>query len=343
MEVRLETRVRAHDGGGATLSRIPAAVVDSLRLAWTAVESRQERQPFLAISLTDPPFLPLAVGTLAQLRGVPWFEWSMDVYPEAFAALNHPLGKIAAWLLKGWRRWVRPTGLICLGPAQAEWLCRQRGFSGPVFLLPAGILAATPKAVSKDQEVRVVYAGNLGPLHPVSALIRLVQHSAVRFPRLRWVLAVTGSQAGSLRAALAHYPAVIWAETPLSWSTLAEMEIHCAGLRLAATHLCVPSKAVSALSLGRPLLWLGAAESDIWSWATGGPEPAGWRIDLSGEDGFSLAEADACLEAMLDPAVRERRTYAAHCQGEHLRSLAEEQRQALALWLTDSLFSGMAR
>ena len=38
------------------------------------------------ITLTDPPLLNYWVARLCRRRRIPWIYWSMDLYPEAFAA-----------------------------------------------------------------------------------------------------------------------------------------------------------------------------------------------------------------------------------------------------------------
>jgi len=55
---------------------------------------------------------------------------------------------------------------------------------------------------------------------------------------------------------------------------LATIDIHVVSLNDKWTHICVPSKAISAIQKGRPVLFLGSDRSDTWQLIN----EAGWRL-----------------------------------------------------------------
>ena len=60
----------------------------------------------------------------------------------------------------------------------------------------------------------------------------------------------------------------------LAESDLSSIDIHIVSLKKDWTHVCVPSKAISAVQSGNVILFIGEEESDTWQYLQG----AGWRI-----------------------------------------------------------------
>ncbi|MFN3311823.1 MAG: hypothetical protein ACK40R_08995, partial [Thermomonas sp.] len=89
------------------------------------------------------------------------------------------------------------------------------------------------------------------------------------------------------------------------------------------------SKAITALCLGRPILFFGSAESDAWGWAAGG----GWLVEEKPDGGWDAAAQAAALAEIGDPAALARRTALAQQAGEALRQAEAAGVAALAGWL----------
>lgn len=279
------TRLTSLQGSLGRVARPLATLHDGWRMAREAAASGAQ----VVISLTDPPMLGHWLSFMLHPDQF-WIEWSMDLFPEAlWAAAGRSPGR---WPPLPGRT---PDLRLCLGPGQADFLTGRRGRASPHLILPAGIADPPSTAVTVgDGPLRLVYAGNMGRAHPVEGLIALAR--ALDPSRHRWTVHAHGAGANRFRTAAAGLSAVEWSPAPLSREGLMAADVHVAGLSPRWTHVSVPSKAVSALCLGKPLLFLGSAESDAWRWAgEGGGGGAGWRLPADGDG------ATAVLAALTDP------------------------------------------
>lgn len=321
-------RVPGSEGTGG-LARLKASLLDGRRLARAAGGWAD-----IVVSLTDPPLLSLWLGAARLRRRFRWAEWAMDLYPEAFAAagLAHADGP-ALKALRLLQRFCRPDLWLALGAQQRDAIrAWRRAPATPAWLLPCGIVPAPgplgpPPAWKAAAGGRVVlaYAGNVGEAHGAEALARLV---AMADPeRFAFVLALYGAHAAPLRARLAGLPHVTLAQR-LGHDELRHADVHIASLRPEWSHVCVPSKAVTSLCLGRPVLFMGAPESDIWHLAHG----AGWCVAArpgGDADPEGLARA---LAEIADPGTLARRTATAHLRAEALRRLETDSLARLVAW-----------
>lgn len=328
LDLRLTGTGRAYAGGGAMgenrlWRRGLAALTDGRRLAQAAAVGDA------VLSLTDPPFL---ARHLAQcLRpGQRWAEWMMDLYPSAI------------WAAFGWRPWRplralpwlarrRPDLRLYLGPGQAAFVSAGEGRSIPHLILPAGVRDPSPAPLAppgQGEPIRLVYAGNQGRAHWPDALPLLA--AAADPARFHLTVAAHGVGAARLRERLAAFPHVTWREHPLGETALDAAHVHIASLQGHWTHICAPSRAVSALCRGRPLLFFGAAASDAWGWANGG----GWRLDPVAAT--AARDLPGVLAAIADPARLAAATRQAQQAGDRLRAVEKAAVDALAAWLSDA-------
>jgi hypothetical protein len=322
--IRIE-RIPSLYHGRALPGRLAASLLEGWWLA-----RRAARAADLVISLTDPPLLPAWVGAACQRRHRRWIEWSMDLYPEFFAAA----GLLSATgrpyrRLETWSRRHPPDLLLCLGPGQ-----RQRRPPGiPSLVLPVGLPAedtagAALRTGGAADRLTLGYAGTVGDGHGVAALAALAE--ALDPARFRLVLAVRGGRAEELRRRLGERPGIEW-RARLSWAELAALEVHVVSLAPAATGLCVPSKAVTAIGLGRPLLFLGDPGSDTWQ--TLGA--AGWLVPWTTEAVPHRPALEQALAELADPGPRARRADAALALAERLRAERTETLRHLAARIAD--------
>ena len=308
----------------------PARLAASLLEGW-ALARRAAREADLVISLTDPPLLSLWVGPACRSRGRRWIEWTLDRFPEFFAAAGlvgeaHPLYRLLVSRDAG----LRPDAVIGLGTEQLRHLAVRRGALPPAVILPVGLTLPapdTPPPSDPNQPLTLVYAGNLGEAHNPAALAAIVGRADPA--RFRFAFAVSGRHAAGLRRQLAGHPAVDWHER-LATGELAAAAAHLVSLSGRATHLSVPSKAQTAVCLGRPFLFFGAAEADSWRELG----DAGWLVPEDGDGNFPAAAIDVALTALADPAERERRAAAARALSATLRRRRAEGVAALAAIIT---------
>jgi hypothetical protein len=318
-------RLRSWQCNGPAL-RLPATLHDGQRMAQQAIAAD------VVLSCSDPPLLGHWLSRSLP-RSTRWVEWCMDRYPEALAAAaGLPCPPLWSGRL--------PDLRLCLGPGQAAWLAgRDRRAVAPL-LLPAGVVAApsTPPPSRQDERLTLIYAGNLGRAHEWQALTMLAQ--AIDPARCRLIVAAHGVGAVAARRHLAGMAAVDWCDDPVDDDTLNRADVHVASLKPGWTHVCVPSKAVSALCRGRPLLFFGDGASDGWKWAEGSRakgagQAAGWRVAL---DPAGLPDPMGLLMAlavMAEPDYLAAATAAAQAAGDRLRAVETTSIDALAAWLAE--------
>jgi hypothetical protein len=221
----------------------------------------------VVISMTDPPLLGYWIGRKVKRsnRTVGWIEWTMDLYPEAFAAAgivstSNPAYRYFARALS----LSKPDAFVCLGPKQAEEVGRLRGQAGRLFTLPCGVVATgvseqIPAWRVGEKKIILAYGGNLGEAHSVPFLVDLVESADPEIFRFRF--AVYGKHAESLKARLSQNPAVDWVDK-LTAIDLVHCDVHLASLLPRWASVCVPSKAVTSVCHGRPLIFAGSKDMD---------------------------------------------------------------------------------
>ncbi|MBI1320955.1 MAG: hypothetical protein GC168_18670 [Candidatus Hydrogenedens sp.] len=309
--------------GKASLPRLAASLFEGRALARRATKDCD-----LVIALTDPPLLPLWVGAAVRRYRRRWIEWTMDLYP-AFLVAAGVVGASQPFYrhLDRQARRLRPNYMICLGVGQRHWLENHRGVEVPTTLLPSGICPVPPRRAEENPgRLTIVCAGNYGAAHPVRALVELIERADPA--RFYFVLALHGSRSADLRRRLDGHPAVEWRER-LSPEDLAAAAAHFVCLAGAATHLCVPSKAVTAVCLGRPFLFAGSPEGDSWQRLG----PAGWLIPERPDGSYRAADIDAALAGLADPEERAAKAAAARFLAARLNETQASAFETIAAWI----------
>lgn len=323
---------RFYAGAGAKdessfLRRIAASWRDGGRLAAAAAGHG------VVVSLTDPPFLAFRLARRLGVETV-WIEWTMDLYPQALAAALG-LSSRRALLPAGRRRLRsrRPDLRLCLGAGQAAFLAAGELAPVPHLILPAGVCEAPQRPLappsSPQEPVRLVYAGNLGRAHWADALPLLARFCDPA--RFRLTVAAYGQRAAAARRATEGFSHVEWRDGPLTEAELNAAHAHIVSLKENWTHVSVPSKAVSALCRGRPVLFFGSAQSDAWGWAEG----AGLLIEPRLQ--AAAAALPYAMARLAEPSQLAALTERAVKAGERLRRAEALAADELAVRLADGL------
>lgn len=214
--------------------------------------------------------------------------WSMDVYPElAFrlGALRERslLGRLISRLSRLTYRWSEIV--VALGPTMARKLevaLASPGLAGPpsnITVIPnwADGEAIRPRPVERhplrkewgwENRFVVLYSGNLGLAHEFETVLR----AADRLREGRSILFAfvgAGPRLSEVRRRSGELglPNVEF-RPPLPRARLSELltagDLHLATLRPEVVGLLVPSKIYGILSSGRPVLYVGPAEGEIF-------------------------------------------------------------------------------
>ena len=220
----------------------------------------------LKVVLTDPSLINIWAVLFRPLYRSKLAFWTMDLYPEAFvwAGLvfrHHPVYRIISSFVY---RHV-PDFLITLGEQQYRYLCRQynRSFI-PHIVLPCGICqrenAIEPfwRKAHRDKII-FCYAGNIGEAHNDVFLLELIRQLDPEKHLI--LLRLYGAKARRVLDNISVFESVIILDY-IAPADMQYIDICVASLLPAWNHVCVPSKVVSAICSGLPVLYNADKESE---------------------------------------------------------------------------------
>ena len=280
-----------------------------LRLLSTFVESylliraARSTKPDHVIVMTDPPFLQFWAPSLLSGK-CPWTLWSMDLYPDAFVSskLVKP-SNLLYRILKHWTYRKAPDSLIALGPLQDKYL--RTAYQHPIettAVVPCGVYAKAKQAFvepawKKENAGKILlgYCGNLGEAHSVEFLKQVINHFDPK--RFHLVLSVYGVKAHEILKHAETKSDGITIVSRVEREQLSFIDLHLVSLKKNWSHVCVPSKAVSAICSGSPILLYGTPECDNWKLLGFG----GWLIRQSS----SKKEVSQAVSTFLNSIDRE--------------------------------------
>jgi colanic acid biosynthesis glycosyl transferase WcaI len=240
---------------------------------------RVER-PDVIISLTTPPMIALAGAAAARLRGAKALLWNMDVYPDLLYALGalrrgsmagRTLGFLASLTLRS------QDAVVALGDSMAARL-RTAGarrvevvhnWSDEDAIVPIrGSESRLRQEWGWGDRFVVLYSGNLGLAHEfdtvLSAADRLRDDPTILFafvgagPRLEYV------ERRRDELQLPNIDIRRPVTRDLLAQNLAAGDVHLITLLSAVPGLVVPSKIYGILAAGRPTLYVGPAEGEVF-------------------------------------------------------------------------------
>lgn len=243
--------------------RLVGNLVDGFRLIVYSLALPRHQ---LKVVLTDPSLINVWAILFRPFFRSKLVFWTMDLYPEAFASAglvscNHPVFRIISSFVYHHV----PDFLITLGEQQYRYLCRQYKQSFiPHIVLPCGICpkeeAAEPlwRKANRDKII-FCYAGNIGEAHNDVFLLELIRQLDLKKHLI--LLRLYGAKAQRVLKVARTFESVL----VLDYITPAEMQyvdICVASLLPAWNHVCVPSKVVSAICRGIPVLYNANNESE---------------------------------------------------------------------------------
>lgn len=242
--------------------RILAGLWDGFMLIRKAM--RVGRGPLLI--MTSPPMLPFWASLLLHKRT--YWLWAMDLFPEGFMAEGKvsPQNPVYRWIIRQTYRHA-PRRLIALGPEQARHLMAQYNQPVPTIILPCGVLMHQPHDPNRpdwradDGMIYLGYAGNVGQAHSAEFLKSVILH--LDPTRFRLVLALYGAKADEIWTVSAGRTGIIRLPT-IPRSQLGYLDVQLVSLLPEWTHIAVPSKAMSAVGAGSPILFCGDPNSDSY-------------------------------------------------------------------------------
>ena len=220
----------------------------------------------MKIVLTDPSLINVWAILFRPFFRSQLAFWTMDLYPEAFVSAGlvsckNPIYRMITSLVYHHV----PDFLITLGEQQYRYLCRQYNKSSiPHIVLPCGICSIERADIPfwrKNNQDKIVfcYAGNIGEAHNDVFLLELIRQ--LNPEKHLFLLRLYGAKAQQILKEASMSKSVI----VLDYITPAELQfvdICVASLLPSWNHVCVPSKVVSAICSGIPVLYNANEESE---------------------------------------------------------------------------------
>ncbi|MGE9293635.1 MAG: hypothetical protein ACQKBW_08485, partial [Puniceicoccales bacterium] len=280
-----------------------------LRLLSSMMEGRQlarkaaSLQHGPVICMTDPPLLNFWMGRQARRRKLPWIYWSMDLYPEAFVAAG--LVKADNPVYRFIKKSVHacpPSHLLALGKAQGQHIQSYYGSPPAASVLPCGIVhtggsPTPPPWAQADGKIILGYVGNLGEAHSDAFVEAALKHFDPE--RYRFILAASGSKSSRIRALAKDIPEVVLLDS-VPREHHSYIDVHQDTLLQHWDHICVPSKAISAICEGGSILFHCSDSNDNWQLL----QKAGWRLSPSEDTAQTIK---SFLETLTPEALQEKK------------------------------------
>ncbi|MBI2795323.1 MAG: glycosyltransferase family 4 protein [Gemmatimonadetes bacterium] len=238
-------------------------------------------RPDLVVAMTDPPITVALAAYIARRRGVAAVYWVQDVYPQLAAALGVVApGSLPYRASLAVARWAhaRCAAVITQGPRMTRILvangappARTRDVANwadaaAIVPVPPGENAFLHEQGLAGQFV-VLYSGNAGRGHTFEAVLgameRLRDDSGISFVfvgggQQRPFLEAEVARRGLTRARFLDYlPRAMLAQS------LSAASVSLVTERPEAAGLLLPSKTFGIMASGRPILFVGAVDSDV--------------------------------------------------------------------------------
>ena len=249
--------------GNNKLIRLLVSLLDGFRLIFS---SCMRSDVDIRIFLTDPPLINFWATFFKPFSRSRWVFWTMDLYPDAFCSAKlvdsgNPLFRIIHHFV--YRH--TPDFMIALGEQQYDYLKSSYGKEIPHTVLPCGInpmkqakIVPWWKEKYRDKII-MCYAGNLGEAHDDLFLIRLIE--LLDPEKFVMILALYGAKAENVLQRIGTISGIILTDY-VSAEELAFADINVASLLPCWDHVCVPSKVVSAICAGCPVLYNASERSE---------------------------------------------------------------------------------
>lgn len=228
------------------------------------------------IVTSSPPLLPFWAARKLRKDQKRAF-WALDLFPEIFEVNGNvkPGNPIYKWILKKTYS-DHPDFVIALGPNQAKYIT-DRCYNKKIqtTLMPCGSFdIQAPKSVPEwadSSKITIGYCGNVNDAHNPDFIRDMIDSIIPEKQQL--VLALYGNKSEALIEYAKNKTGVILVKS-VPREQLVYIDVHMVTLLPTFTHYAVPSKAVSAISMSKAIIFCGDKEADNWAMFS----EAGWFI-----------------------------------------------------------------
>jgi len=309
-EIRLQARPVPR---GSLLGRLAWTIVTDLRLLAAAFGRLRAADGILFTG--SPPFLIHLLAPLRPLWRGRLIYRITDFHPECLiAARDRPSRLLTALLAltNFWRR--RVDGFEVLGEDQRRRLNETGVAASRIALVRDGSpvsfdtrTAVEPLPADLAGSCVLLYSGNYGIAHEVETVARGYElHHREGTGRVRLWLSATGAGAEALAARFRELDLPFHQSAPVPLERLAGVlrapAAHLVTLRDSFVGYVMPSKIYACIDSGRPIVFVGSADSDVDLLARTA-QARYWRVTCGDPRGFASA-----LEALADDQGLDRKS-----------------------------------
>jgi glycosyltransferase involved in cell wall biosynthesis len=230
---------------------------------------------------TSPPFIGVVAAVIGRVRGCPIAYWTMDINPDQLIALGKiSADGIAARVLGAANDFIlrEATLVVTLDRFMSERLNRRGSFEAKTVVIPPwpheDSLEPVPPAVNPfraqhglQDKVVIMYSGNHSPSNPLTTLLEAAVHfrsdSRLAFVFVGGGIGKKEVEDYTVRHSLRNVLSLPY--QPLSGLrlSLSAADVHVVSLGNGMAGIIHPCKIYGAMSVARPILYLGPTTSHI--------------------------------------------------------------------------------
>ena len=259
-------RIKQQFRGNTKMGKLLNMFLDGYKLI-----KRSKKYPSdLVICTSSPPLLPFWASMMLKKKKK-WAFWSLDLFPEGFVSANtlKESNPVYRFLLK--KTYKNPPDLlISLGEEQAKHIQQKYSHKVPQLILPAGVslheeietVQAEKPEWYNPEVITLGYFGNIGQAHNPDFIKQMIEVSARK--GFQFIFSAYGINAEETKSFARKFDHVTVMENGIPQEHLKFIDVHLVTLRSSWTHAAVPSKAVTAISMGCPIVFCGNEYSDNW-------------------------------------------------------------------------------
>lgn len=259
------------------------------------------RRPDAVLSFHNPPFVGLIGASISDRMDIPFLYSPFDLLPESVrhAGWNLPEFAFAVWDRVNDRIHGRADRILVLGTSMAERMREKVDEPGKIVAVqlwarpeldrlpdPAGIRQELGVGA---EELLVLYAGNMGYQHAVAPVLEAaarLQHRPVRFVFLGRGPERKRAKERARSESLRNVQFLDYQPERRFRRILAASDVGVVALKEDMEHLCYPSRSLTFLSAGLPILAFMAPEADIA------------RVVREGDCGWVVGDAAGCAQLL---------------------------------------------
>jgi glycosyltransferase involved in cell wall biosynthesis len=284
--------------------RGPAKPSHALVYAWVwlklLIKALRLPRADLVVTLTDPPLFVIGGAIVQRFKKCRHMHWCQDLYPDLFPVMGVRLpGFVLAGLKSIGRAAMRRADkIVVVGRCMATRLAQEEGFDpGQIALIPnwpdaelmSGSALRLNAPVHADEasaydevangyrshenqikhgpKFRVLYAGNIGRLHPLDTVMAAAELLQETHPEIEFVFVGDGPRNDALareraRRNLDNIRLLPYQPASKLPDLMQSGDVHLISMRKSAAGMAVPVKLYAALAVQRPCIFIGPEGSE---------------------------------------------------------------------------------